>query len=281
MLAKDSVEAQSIDGALQQWRQGDLALEERWFVHIGDPVRPLTEAAGQSEGTDLQALRSEVGGLAVVTQTCDIVRSCCERPYIEVAPLVQMDGDTLHHIRRGRQPRFASLPALVGLQMAVDLDRVMTVEKSVSAQWERTPGWTSEADSREFARALSRKRERFAFPDDFTRLASKLKNRLRDKHERDTEEGLALRALDEIRVQAAPDWDAATVSLFFWFIRNENQVELLKKSWADLRDAWLKLVPASGRFTKIDGQLVALEDMKATDYVHSDRLDLDHLSTPT
>lgn len=36
-LSPDSDEAKRIDAALQDWRQGDLALEESWFVHVGDP----------------------------------------------------------------------------------------------------------------------------------------------------------------------------------------------------------------------------------------------------
>jgi hypothetical protein len=41
----------------------------------------------------------------------------------------------------------------------------------------------------------------------------------------------------------------------------------------------LKLAPESGRFTTIDGQVTTLEDLRASDYVDSDPLDLDHLSS--
>jgi hypothetical protein len=41
----------------------------------------------------------------------------------------------------------------------------------------------------------------------------------------------------------------------------------------------LKLVPESGRFTKIYGHVTTLEDLRASDYVDSDPLDLDHLSS--
>lgn len=78
-IAPDSDEAKQVDAALQSWRQGDLALDERWFTHVGDPAAPLSEAAAQSEGSGVQALTSEVAGLVVLTQTCDIVRSCTGR----------------------------------------------------------------------------------------------------------------------------------------------------------------------------------------------------------
>jgi hypothetical protein len=49
--------------------------------------------------------------------------------------------------------------------------------------------------------------------------------------------------------------------------------------WDALLNAWLQLMPAAGRFKTVDGMVVALEDLTAKDYVESDPLDLDHLST--
>jgi hypothetical protein len=120
---------------------------------------------------------------------------------------------------------------------------------------------------------------RFAFPDDFTTVARKLQARLTDKHDKDSDEGRGLRALREIRVHAAPFWDAPTVELFFWFVRYDEDANFEGKSWADLLKDWLKLVPASDRFHSVEGQVVALSDMTAAEYVESDRLDLDHLSS--
>ena len=276
-LAPHSEEAKRIDSSLREWRQGDLALEESWFVHVGDGAVPLSEAAGAA-GSGVQALTSEVLGLVVVTQTCDIVRSCVARPYVEVAPLVRVNKDDLHQVKRGRRPAHATLPRLDVDLLVVDLDRVMTVEKSIVASWKRTPGFTSDADGRAFAQALARKRVRFAFPDDFTSLARKLQGRLGDKHDKNTDEGRGLRGLREIRVNASPAWEAAAAEVFFWFIRDDADATFEGKSWADLLKEWLKLVPASGRFTSVEGQIVTLQAMTAEDYVGSDQLDLDYLS---
>lgn len=277
-LAPDSDEAKRIDASLREWRQGDLALEESWFVHVGDGALPLSEAAAQAvSGT--QALTSEVLGLVVVTQTCDVVRSCVTRPFIEVAPLVRVSEDDLHQVKRGRRPAHATLPALEKELLVADIDRVMTVEKSIVASWKRTPGFTRDADGRAFAQALARKRVRFAFPDDFTSLVKKLQARLGDKHDKNTDEGRGLRALREIRVCASPSWDAASIEIFFWFIRDDAAATFEGKSWADLLKDWLKLVSATGRFTTVDGQIARLQEMTAEDYVDSDPLDLDHLST--
>jgi hypothetical protein len=276
-LAPDSDEAKRIDATLHEWRQGDLALDESWFVHVGDGSLPLSEAAAEAQD-GAQALTSEVLGLVVVTQTCDIVRSCVSRPYVEVAPLVMVSEVELHNVKRGRRPAHATLPSLAKKLLVADLDRVMTVEKSIVAAWKRTPGYTKDADGRAFAQALARKRVRFAFPDDFTAFARKLQARLGDKHEKNTDEGRGLRALREIRVCATPSWDAASVEVFFWFIREVEDADFEGKSWADLLKNWLKLVAASGRFVSVEGQVVALADMTAEDYVQSDPLDLDHLS---
>jgi len=120
---------------------------------------------------------------------------------------------------------------------------------------------------------------RFAFPDEFTGLARKLHDRLTEKHDKDTDEGRALRALREIRVHASPDWNSETVALYFWFVRHDEQDAFEGKAWPTLVDGWLRLVPALGRFTNIDGQIVTLDEMTGADYVASDPLDLDHLSS--
>ncbi len=88
-----------------------------------------------------------------------------------------------------------------------------------------------------------------------------------------------LRSLREIRVRAAPSWDADTVEVMFWIIRKGDQPSFEKTDWFKLLEAWLKLVPEEGRFTTVEGLVTTLDDLTARDYVESDPLDLDHLST--
>ena len=134
-------------------------------------------------------------------------------------------------------------------------------------------------EARRFSQALARKRARFAFPDDFTDFAKQLESRLLEKHDRQSDEGRVLRALREIRVRAAPLWEAARIELTFWFIREEDEIDFEGQRWDALLDAWLNLIPATGRFTVVNGAVMALEDLTAKDYVESDPLDLDYLST--
>jgi hypothetical protein len=162
----------------------------------------------------------------VATQTCDIVRKCMDRPFVEVRPLIEVDPNTLTEIERGRRPAFAFIPNLVDQRLVADLDRVMTVEKGLVSKWLRHQGCCTDDEARRLADALARKRRRTAFPDDFVRFASPLTDRMSSKHGRNSEEGRALRALREIRVRAAPSWDAKDVELTFLFIRNEDEPAL-------------------------------------------------------
>lgn len=269
-----------VDAKLAAWRQGDCLLGDHWFVLRFDPAHPLSEPAREaaaSEGVDLA--EAWVRGFMVATQTCDLVRSCAARPFVELCPLVEVDPERLQEIRTGKRPGYAYLPLLSDRRLVADLDRTMTVEKPVIAACDRTPGCETDADIRRLSSALGRKRERFAFPDDFVSSVRSLQGRLVEKHSRDSDEGRALRSLREIRVRAAPAWDAPQVELFFWFIREEASASFDGQSWSTLSEKWLDRVAAEGRFQSVSGAVVTLQDLTAADYVESDPLDLDHLSS--
>lgn len=269
---------QAVTTSLQAWRQGDYTLGEQWFVLRYSPGKPITEAALQNAQEDVDLIEVEVRGLVVVTQTCDIVRSCELRPFVEVVPLVEVDDATLQDVKRGRRPQYAFIRGAATSNLVADLDRVMTLEKAIVAEWDRQIGCVSDQDFRALGQALARKRVRFAFPDDFTEFVRPLQQQLQSKHNKNSSEGEALRSLQEIRVQAAPTWDAASVELMFWFIRSEKDLQFQGTSWNKLLEKWLGLVPVAGRFQRVDGVVTTLEDMTAKEYVESDRLDLDHLS---
>ena len=154
----------------------------------------------------------------------------------------------------------------------------MTVEKALVAGWTRTPGWETDAELRDFAVALSRKRSRFAFPDDFVSAAQPLQRHLVDKHDKKTGEGAHLRALREIRVHAAPSWDSDPVRLGWWFIKDSDPMGV-NLDWSGFLDRWLDRFEPGGRYQLDSSVACRLEDMTARDYVESDRLELDRLST--
>lgn len=257
-----------VDAATQDWRQGDCVLGEQWFLLRGD-ADPKSAMPDVSE-----VMEDMVLGLVVVTQTCDIVRSCETRPYVEVSPLVLRPND-LDNIRAGRRPNLAFIPGVAAHGLVADLDRTMTVTKNVVAGWVRVQGCGTDDESRALATALRRKRGRFAFPDDFTEFCRPLQERLVQKHGKESPEGAALRRLREVRVQATPDWDASVVELMVWFIRNRDDEA---SDWHEHLQRWTDLLPPRGRFSKVEGQVATLDDLTASEYLASDALDLDHLS---
>jgi hypothetical protein len=267
-----------VDDALAQWRQGDVALDAGWFVHVADGKAALTDEAAEA-GAGTSVIQGAVQGSVILTQSCDIVRPCLKRPFIEVAPLVEVEEGIAHEIERGHRPNYAIVPSLRPKRLVADLDRVMTVEKSIVAAWTRTPGYTTDEETRNFAQALARKRERFAFPDDFNDHVKKLQTRIEEKHDKHSAEGRALRALREIRVTGSPSWDAAGVEIFFWFVRNDADPTFEGKSWDTFLETWKTLVSPKARFTRVEGVVITLGDMTAQEYVNSDPLDLDYLST--
>lgn len=274
----DASHSAKIDKALQQWRQGDCVLAEQWFVFRIAPEAPLTQDAEAAAADGAENAEVLVRGFAVLTQTCDIVRTCLERPFVEVCPLVEVEENRLHEIERGRRPSYAYIPGIANHHLVADLDRTMTVEKAVVAQWDRTGGCRNDYEVRRLSLALARKRARFAFPDDFVEFVKLLQARLSRKHDKNTKEGRALRVLREIRVRAAPSWDAKSVELMFWFIRSEEEPDFEGQRWSDFLQDWLNLIPARGRFTQVDGVVFTMDDLTAREYVESDPLDLDHLS---
>ena len=261
---------------LETWRQGDCVLGEQWFAYRIDPANAATEAGQIAAANGADLAEAPVAGLVVTSQTCDIVRADRESPFVEISPLVSVLDQEYDEITRRMRPRYAVIPALAKDRLVADLGRTMTVEKAVVVRWDRVAGWTEDSEARDFAEALARKRSRPAFPDDFVRLVGGLQARIKEKHNRNSPEGAALQSLREIRVQGSPSWRGAQVQLHFWFIGQESKVEPgLHQSVAD----WLKRVQPAGRFVSIDGQAVKLSEMTAQEYVDSDRLDLDWLST--
>jgi hypothetical protein len=241
-----------IDEQLSVWRQGDVAFPDEFvFIHLADLRQPLTpEATELASELDpgVHGVPSEVDGVVVLTQSCDIVRSSKDRPFIEVAPLVRFPEDLLEDVRNNRRPAYAWIPSIsADLKLVAHLDRVMTVEKAVVAAWPRVPGCTNDQETRDFALALARKRSRTASPTDFNEALNELQQRIKGKHSKASIEGRMLRALREIRVRAAPSWDAPAVTIFLWFIKDEDPADL-QDAWAGQAQTWVELVDWGKRF---------------------------------
>lgn len=279
MGAADGAGVEQVDERIATWRQGDCVVENDWFLYRTNIENPLTDDGKAAAVEGAENAETSVYGFAALTQTCDLVRSCADRPFVEVSPLVEVNDQVLHEIERGRRPSYGYIPGVADRRLVADLTRVMTVEKGVVAVWERIEGCRTDEDARRFSLALARKRARTAFPDDFTEFASPLRDRMLEKHDKQSDEGRALRALREIRVRAAPSWDADAVELTFWFIRNDDEPAFEPEDWEHCQTALPEPQSTFGRFVRVDGVVLTLDDLTGRDYVESDPLDLDHLST--
>ena len=277
----------STNNALKVWRQGDVSLDDNLKVfHLADLSRPHSDVSKEvskdkPKQTNITTVLDSVEGIVMLTQTCEIVRCCLERPFVEIAPLIKLKGDEVEEVRRLKRPRYAYIPSVADKCYVADLDRPCTVEKVIVAGWNRKSGWQDDDEFRNFSKTLTRKRSRFAFPDDFVTAAQKLQSHLKQKHNRQSKEGKYLRALREIRVRAAPSWDSDQVELTWYFIRNDETADELDQ-WDFYIEKWLKKFEQGSRFRIEEDydEFVSyrLNDLTAEEYVESSHLDLDQLS---
>jgi hypothetical protein len=249
---------------LDDWRQGDLVLA---------PVElPQLDV---EEGETVVSFIEAEHGVAVLTQSCDIVRSHEDRPVVQVAALTPADADELQRARSGQAVRYAYLPSLAERGLVIDLDISATVTKQLAQAWERTTGCTNDDERRSLAGAIARHRQRFAFPDAFNAVVKPIRKLVEKKRNVDSAQGRLVRALEEIRV-TCDNWDAPT-GLLFTFILDEAPPPADAPEWRQtLDDLENKLKHPD--FPDPSCRLVTYDELSARELIDSDRLDLDGLS---
>lgn len=288
MSEQDAAHLERIEKALGEWRQGDATLDVGTFlVHLADKRTPLTDEARDAvmrgevdPDKDVFEVFSAVKGLVVVSQSCDIVRECAKSECVEVSALIRVEDDAAFEaVRKKRRLRYAYVPGLASRKLVADLEKIMTVEKAVVAGWSRIQGCSTDRERSTFAAALARKRGRFAFPDEFNRGLSKFRDRLKRAEGKKTAEGDLLAALDEIRVQASPEWSAAKVIVFFWFLAEPEKISDFNAS-RDIIQGWMGTINWSGTFVLAGEAFEVLEpqDMTVEQYRGSHALDYDDIS---
>jgi hypothetical protein len=282
----------AIDEECQTWQQGD-AFE-------GQALPMLTIGADRLQAEDFDLI-------AIVSQTCDVVRRHVDRPTVVLAPVVRLEGDLLAHARRGRIPRLVALPG-VDHDAFVDLDRVTTVDKMRLAGRTRTRGCRNAEELRRFEAGVARHFGRAAYPDDFTATMRPLADRLAKRASKESPEGRRVDELMEIRVRPSPTWDSEAVEVTLTFVVDDTSlpiggepadvppladstIELLSATldrtndpferaaaWQALVGAWAELCTPSGVITSVDAVASTIGDLSGREYRDSAPLDLDYLS---
>ncbi len=280
-------EIAQVDEQLSRWQQGDVVLTDALpavhLAHMAAPGTPASEelaAMLNAEGVtpDFAAISSPDAGFMVVSQTCDIVRTCADRPYVEVCPLQLIDANIMPLVRLGRISRYAWASGIGEANLGADLERVTTLEKATLARFgaERRPGVQAEAEARTLAETLGGKRSRAALPDDFTKLVKPLQRRIVERHNKATDEGRFLRALREIRVIAKPAWQAASIEVELLFLF--HSISIIPAKAEEQAESLAGRVTVHGRYSSVSARVISLDTLSAAAYVGSDKLDLDHLS---
>lgn len=282
-FAADVTLVARVNERTQQLRQGDV-IDAGAIAWLASPSASLTAQSAEAGQGDISCVVAEADRLVVVSQTCDIVRDCSQRPFVLLARVITLDEPAAGEARRGHRPRFAALPGL-GADAFADLDLLIAIEKSVFLDTETTRALSDNSAQRRFGVAVGRVFSRFAFPDDLVVALRGLVSRVRQKHARNSSEGRALEMVEDIRITGSPSWDADAIDVFITFApgtRAEANEVTSDDEWDQLVDDWLRHTEPFGVVRSIDGAMIPLDELSAREYLESDALDLDYLSwTPT
>jgi hypothetical protein len=293
MSSENAPEAQDplaeLHTALQDWRQGDLIAETAIpAVVIFRRTQPLTETTAalaeeaQDEKEETLVGEQEFEALVVTSQTCDVIEHPKHSPYVTLSPLVRInDEGQAGEARRGYMPRYPPLPG-AGDDAFADLALSTTIEKAVLLGVARTPGLRDDDEIRLFQRITQRHYGRFAFPEAMHPALHLLRERLRDKKDKDSFEGHALRIVDEIRLLPTPDWraDSIDVDLFF-LVKSRDAMNALEndpEKWEAQRSAWETRCVPNDSIKTIRLILVPFAELDAETYAASDPWDLGGMS---
>lgn len=249
---------------LDEWRQGDLAL-----VAVELPAITLDQAELAWQAIDAPH------GVAILSQSCDIVRAVEQRPFVQIAGLVPATPEEIGRAERGEVPSRLYLDCLKDKSLLIDLDAAATVHKTVVATWARSEGCGSDSERRRVAAGLARYRQRFAFPDSFNDLILPVRRWIESKRSKQSAHGNFVRAMHEVRV-TCDDW-AKPAELLFLVIVTHLPEEAELEEWEKALSA-LEAKAKHDEYPQADFRIVTYDDISAREYLISDRLDWDGLS---
>jgi len=276
-----------VDEVTAGLRQGDVILGGRsiWLAEPRLPLSPVSAnvfaAAHRGVTTGPRVVVAEHDEMVLVTQTCDLVRSCADRPNVQVAPLVRLSEEESRLAGRGRRPRYVPVRG-AGPDAFVDTDLMFTVEKSILVGMRFSRGCRDPEEERALRQGLARKFARPAFPDDLVETLRPLRDRVLSKAGRASQEGRLLDAIVEIRVSCPPTTGGEEVEVFLSFCPATTKSASAVASdgeWDQQVRAWVDRCRPSGRIGAVDGMMIPLSDLTALAYLQSESLDLDYLTS--
>ena len=309
-IAPELVE--TVDAQAGTWQQGDVFADVA-IVRYANADRPLTVGAARATG-GLVAIREPLERATIISQTCEVVRTCVQRPMIHIASVVALEGPVLDEARRGWRPQYVPVP-WAGDDQFADLEMQGSVEKSVLLDSTPIAACPDSDAARQFSSGLARHRSRFAFPDDVAPTLAPLIGRFREKSGKDTPQGRRIDEVVEIRARATPDWYASEVSVELVFLidpsrppsqptnaepsadllaeigaldaqrlaelLDDNSIDPIRRNalWQRLVDAWAHRAKSTGVIHEVTALAVPLNEFTRLDELSTAELDLDYLSS--
>jgi hypothetical protein len=286
--------AQSNDDELalpDSWQQGDIIdLDGLPFIYLADLRNPIlreskefigNETVGEGENP-YAAISVEVKKFLVISQTCDLVRTFSKSPTVQLAAVEKVSKVQLANSKKRTSIRYLFLPTLENELYVADLDKIVTVEKTVLSAVDlktKICAVRNDYEAQILSDDIARKFTRFAFPDDFSFACSPIRDFIVKNHNKQNSTGPHLRSVVEIRVASSKGWleKNSTFQLLFFFESKKTIDDDCEKS---IEDVVNKFAVNSSYPEKPTFRCLTFEDITAADYRRSPLLDLNFLSIP-
>lgn len=270
--------------------QGDL-LATPVAVTLEAPESSLRDDAHELEVVDDQGLWAPApleiasGWTAIVTQTCDVVRSLDQVQHLQLMPVVELSKKEWNEALNGRRGTLFSLPPAEGVGIefpAVDCAICFPVAKAALAHAQvKTLSTPLDPASRILlSHWLMRRVGRHAFPDELEQhVLAPLREKVRRSMGKSSQAGLLADAL--IGIWSSTEW-AAGVSIYFIVDVNRLQsrgVDVdLDRACDELLASARKALGSAGLSIQLSGAARTLEGTSAYDLMVAHRqVDLDQL----
>jgi hypothetical protein len=202
--------------AVRDFIQGEVLELADACVVLADAAWPLDdtsiEASARLGGEGIAVVPRSVEAVVLLTQTCDLQRTTSEYYLCQLAPVFGCAAQFARLVLRGRQPSFAALPWLSDAHVA-DLSLITSVERSLIVGSQSLARPRTPKERLHFAEALSRHFTRAALPDSVCTVLAPFLVRIKNKHDKQSDEGECIRKIATLRIEASPDLDAESPSL--------------------------------------------------------------------
>jgi len=216
------------DADLARRVQGEILVLPDACVVLASAAQPMDDRSAASLGSEgLVAVPHPVDLVVLLSQTCDLQKTNPDSYLCQVAAVREgVEEAFAHQVARGRRPRWVALP-WHDLRSVGDLSRITTVERSVLIGVESRGRPSTPTEQLKFAESVSRHFTRTAVPDKVSRVLQPLTERLRERHDRRSPEGLCIAKVASVRLEAVPRWDADSPDLTVLLILEEEDLPAL------------------------------------------------------